>query len=127
MEHLKTENENKILIIKSLLENLSQLAISLQKNYDKQNGMKDTKTILPEHTFTEPKKTFKRNCNCQNSSYNEPLKSFNGFEVSYHDKTMSNNTNYSKEENTTQRKIQLNNINFKETRRTQVVVNEFLE
>ena len=126
LEHLKTENENKTLIIKSLLENLSQLASFLQKNHDKQNDTKVTKTILPEEpTFIEPKKTFKRSCNCQNSSYNEPLKSFNDFEVLHHNETMVNNTNYSKEENTTQSKIHSININFKETRRPQVGVNEF--
>ena len=38
---------------------------------------------------------------------------------------MVNNTNYSKEENTTQSKIHSININFKETRRPQVGVNEF--
>ena len=69
LEYLKTENENKTLIIKNLLENLSQLASSLQKNQDKQNDIKVTKTILPEETtFIEPKKTFKRNHNGQNSS-----------------------------------------------------------
>ena len=126
LEHLKTENENKTLIIKSLLENLSQLASFLQKNHDKQNDTKVTKTILPEEPiFIEPKKTFKRSCNCQNSSYNEPLKSFNDFEVLHHNETMVNNTNYSKEENTTQSKIHSININFKETRRPQVGVNEF--
>ena len=33
------ENEIKTLIIKRLLENLSQLASSLQKNENKQNGV----------------------------------------------------------------------------------------
>ena len=60
------------------------------------------KTVLPqEPNFIKSKKTFKRNCNCQNSSCNEPLKSFNGFEVLHHDKTMPNITNYSKAQNTT--------------------------
>ena len=128
LEHLRMENENKTLIIKSLLENLSQLASSFQKNQEKQNDIKVAKTILPEEpTFIEPKKTFKRNGNCQNSSYNEPLKSFNGFEVLHHNITMPNNTKYSKEDNTTRSRIQSNNINFKETCRPQVVVNEFSE
>ena len=35
MEHLKTEDVNKTLIIKSFLENLLQLASSLLKNGDK--------------------------------------------------------------------------------------------
>ena len=48
LEHLKMENENKTLIIKSLLENLCPLASSLEKSQDKQNGVKVTKTILPE-------------------------------------------------------------------------------
>ena len=62
LEHLRMENENKTLIIKSLLENLSQLASSFQKNQEKQNDIKVAKTILPEQpTFIEPKKTFKRN------------------------------------------------------------------
>ena len=66
LEHLKAENENKI--IKSLIENLSQLASSLQKNHDKQNDRKVTKTILPQEiNFIESKKTFKRNRKCQNS------------------------------------------------------------
>ena len=99
LEHLKMEHENKTLIIKSLLENLSQVASSLQKNHKKQNDIKVTKTILPEEpSFIEPKETFKRNRNCQNSSYNEPLKLFNGFKVLHHNKTMPDNTNYSKED-----------------------------
>ena len=48
-------------------------------------------------------------------------------EVLSHNKTMPNNTNYSKEDNKTQSKIQSNNINVKERRRPQVVVNEFPE
>ena len=40
---------------------------------------------------------------------------------------MPNNANYSKEDNKTQSKIQSNNINVEETRRPQVVVNEFPE
>ena len=62
LKQLKMKNENKTLIIKSLLENLSQLASSFQKNHDKQNDIKVTKAILTEEpTFIEPKKTFKRN------------------------------------------------------------------
>ena len=38
------------LIIKSLLENLSQLASSLLKNHDKQNDIKITKKNLPSMT-----------------------------------------------------------------------------
>ena len=80
LKYLNKENENKTLIIKSLLEILSQFASFLQKNQDKQNDIKITKTILPEEsTFIEPKISFKRYRYCQNSSYNEPLKSFNGF------------------------------------------------
>ena len=41
--------------------------------------------------------------------------------------SMPNNTDYSKKENTTQSKIQSNNINFKETRRPQIVINEVPE
>ena len=104
-----------------------KLASSFQKNHKKQNDIKVRKAILPEEcTFIKPKKTLKRNCNCQNSSYNEPLKSFNSFEVLHH-KTIPNNTNYSKEDNITQNKIRSNNINFKEKGRPQVVVNEFPE
>ena len=55
------------------------------------------------------------------------MTSFNGFEFLYHDETMPNNTTYSKEDNTTQSTIQSNNINFKETRRPQVVVSEVPE
>ena len=40
---------------------------------------------------------------------------------------MPNNTNYSKEDNTIHSKIQSNTINFKETRRSQIAVNEFPE
>ena len=40
---------------------------------------------------------------------------------------MPNNTNCWKEDNTTQSKNQSHNINFKETRRPQVLVNEFPE
>ena len=40
---------------------------------------------------------------------------------------MPNNTNYSKEDNTTHNKIKPNNINFQEKRRPQVAVNEFPE
>ena len=55
--HLKTENVNKTLIIQNDIKD------------KKQNDIKVTKTILPEEpTFIEPKKTFKRNCNGQNSS-----------------------------------------------------------
>ena len=62
LKQLKMKNENKTLIIKSLLENLSQLASSFQKNHDKQNDIKVTKAILTEEpTFIEPKKNFKRN------------------------------------------------------------------
>ena len=111
--------------MKSLFENLLQLASSLQKNHDKQNDVKVAKTIFPkEPTFIAPKKTFKRNRNCQDSWSNEPLKSFYGFDVLHHDITMSNNTDYSKEDNTTPSKTQSNNVNFKEKRRPQVVVNE---
>ena len=39
----------------------------------------------------------------------------------------SRNTNHSKEDYITQCKIQSNNINSQETRRPQVVVNQFLE
>ena len=128
LENLKTENENKTLIIKSVLQNLSQLASSFQKNHDNQNDIKVTKTIFPEEPISiEPKKTFRRNPNCQNSSCNEPLTSFNGFEFLHHDKTMPNNTNYSKENTATQSTIQSNNVNFKETRRPQVVLIEFPE
>ena len=113
LEYLETENENKTLIMKSLLENVSQLASSFQIYPDKQNDIKVTKTILPEEcTFIKPKKTLKRNCNCQNSSYNKPLKSFNSFEVLHH-KTIPKNTNYSKEDNITQSKIRSNNITLK--------------
>ena len=48
-------------------------------------------------------------------------------EVLHHYKTMPNNANYSKDDNKTQSKIQSNNINVEETRRPQVVVNEFPE
>ena len=79
-QHIKIENENKTLIIRSLLENLSQFASSFQKNHDKQNDTIVSKTILLEEpAFIGPKKTFKRNCNCQNSPYNGPLKSSNWF------------------------------------------------
>ena len=65
LENLKTENENKTLIIKSVLQNLSQLASSFQKNQDNQNDIKITKTVFPEKPISiEPKKTFKRNRNC---------------------------------------------------------------
>ena len=41
LEHLKMEDD-KTLIIKSLLENLFQLASSFQKNHDKQNNIEVT-------------------------------------------------------------------------------------
>ena len=74
----------------------------LQKNHNKQNDIKIIKTILPEGStnIIEPKKIFKRNHNCQNSSYNKPLILFNGFEVLHHDKTMPNNKKYTKKDNT---------------------------
>ena len=40
---------------------------------------------------------------------------------------MPDNTNYSKEQNTTRSKIIADNINFKETSKPQIVVNEFPE
>ena len=43
LEHLKMEKENKTLIIKSPLGNLSQLASSFEKNHDKLNDIKVTK------------------------------------------------------------------------------------
>ena len=52
---------------------------------------------------------------------------FNGFEVLHNDKAVADNKNYSKEQNAIWRKITANNINFKETRRPQVAVNEFPE
>ena len=74
LRNLKTENENKTFSIKSL-KNVSQITNSFLKNQGKQNDIKVTTTILPEEpTFIEPKKFFKRNCNYQNSSYNETLK-----------------------------------------------------
>ena len=42
------------------------------------------------------------------------MKSFNGFEFLHHNKTWPNNTNYSKEENTIQNKIQLKTIRISE-------------
>ena len=60
-------------------------------------------------------------------SCNVPLKLFNGFEVLHNDKAVADNKNYSKEQNAIWRKITANNINFKETRRPQVVVSEFPE
>ena len=84
LEHLKMENENKTLIIKKLLKNLSQLASSFQKNQNKQNDIKVTKTIPPgEPTFIKPRKTFKRNRSYQNLSYNKPCKLFNDFVQPY--------------------------------------------
>ena len=72
--NLKTESENKTFSMESL-KNVSQITNSLLKNQGKQNDIKVTTTILPEEpTFIEPKKFFKRNCNYQNSSYNETLK-----------------------------------------------------
>ena len=60
LEHLKMENENKTLIIKSLLGNLSQFESSFQKNHDQQNDIKFTKTVLPEEpTFIELRKLLK--------------------------------------------------------------------
>ena len=47
--------------------------------------------------------------------------------VLHHEKTMPDNTNYSKEQNTVWSKIRADNTNFKETRRLQVFVNKFPE
>ena len=92
----------------------------------KQKDIKVTKAILSEEiTFIRPKKSFKRNRNYQNSSYNEPLKTCNGFEVLHNNKVMTGNTIYSKEQNTNPRKIIANNIYFKEICKSQVFVNEF--
>ena len=60
LEHLKMENENKTLVIKSLLGNLSQFESSFQKNHGKQNNIKFSKTVLPEEpTFIELRKLLK--------------------------------------------------------------------
>ena len=118
-EYLKMENENKTLITRNTLENLSQLVSPFSEKSRRAKSYKSYKKVLPEKlTFIELKKIFQRNCNCHNSSYHEPFKSFNCFEVLDHDKTMPNNANYSKEGKGTQSKIQSNNINFKETRRS---------
>ena len=64
------------------------------KKWRQKNNIKVTRTIQrnPEDpNFIEPKKTFKRNRNCQNSSYNEPLKLLSGFEVLHRDKAMPDN------------------------------------
>ena len=58
---------------------------------------------------------------------NEPIKSFNDFDVLHHDNAMPDNTNYSKEQNAIRSKTIADNVNFKETHRPQVVVNEFPE
>ena len=88
LKNLKTEDENKTLIIKNTLENVSQATTFLHKNQgmDKQ---KYIKAILSEETSCiKPKKSFKSNRNYQNSSYNEPVKPCNGLEVLHNDKVI---------------------------------------